>query len=96
MNILLVDDEMLAIEAICAKAPFEKYGITNVLTANSMQQAQSILQDNRVDIVFCDIEMPSGSGLELPGLCLWNRRYWCVMRQHLLLMYPYRFRLLTC
>ena len=65
MNILLVDDEMLAIEAICAKAPFEKYGITNVLTANSMQQAQSIIQDNRVDIVFCDIEMPSGSGLEL-------------------------------
>ena len=30
-----------------------------------MQQAQSIIQDNRVDIVFCDIEMPSGSGLEL-------------------------------
>ena len=30
-----------------------------------MQQAQSILLENQVDIVFCDIEMPSGSGLEL-------------------------------
>ncbi len=65
MNILIVDDEILAIEAICAIAPFEKYGIKEILTANSMQQAQKILQENRVDIVLCDIEMPRGSGLEL-------------------------------
>ncbi len=65
MNILIVDDEILAIEAICARAPFEKYGITEILTANSMQQAQKLLQENKVDIVLCDIEMPRGSGLEL-------------------------------
>lgn len=65
MNILLVDDEMLAIEAICAKAPFQKYGITEVLTANSMKQAQEILRVKKADIVVCDIEMPNGSGLEL-------------------------------
>ena len=49
MNILLVDDEMLAIEAICAKAPFQKYGITEVLTANSMKQAQEILRVKKAD-----------------------------------------------
>lgn len=65
MNILLVDDEILAIEAICARTPFEKYGITEVLTANSMAQAQEILREKKVDIVLCDIEMPRGSGLEL-------------------------------
>lgn len=65
MNILLVDDEVLAIEAICAATSFEKYGITEVLTANSMKQARKILQERKVDIVVCDIEMPNGSGLEL-------------------------------
>lgn len=65
MNILLVDDEILAIEAICAKAPFEKYGITEVLTANSMHQAVELLQKKPVDMILCDIEMPNGSGLEL-------------------------------
>lgn len=65
MNILLVDDEVLAIEAIRAATPFEKYGITEVLTANSVKQARKILQERKVDIVVCDIEMPNGSGLEL-------------------------------
>lgn len=65
MNILIVDDEKIAIEAIVATAPFEKYGIDGVFTANSMQQAMGILQRERVDILLCDIEMPNGSGLDL-------------------------------
>lgn len=65
MNILLVDDEVLAIDAICAKAPFAKYGITEIYTANSMKQAKELLQTHSVDMMLCDIEMPGGSGLEL-------------------------------
>ncbi len=65
MNLLIVDDEKFAIEGIMAAAPFEKYGIDGVLTANCMQQAVEILEREKVDILLCDIEMPNGSGLDL-------------------------------
>jgi len=65
MNVMIVDDEMIAIEAILARTPFEKYGIAEVFKANSMQQAMDIIVEKKVDIILCDIEMPSGSGMEL-------------------------------
>lgn len=65
MKILIVDDEQIAIEGIMANIRFEEYGITEVLTANSMHQAQETLKKTSVDITMCDIEMPNGSGLEL-------------------------------
>ena len=65
MNLLIVDDEKIAVDAIVATAPFEKYGIDSVFTANCMQQAIEILGREKVDILLCDIEMPNGSGLDL-------------------------------
>lgn len=65
MTLLIVDDEQLAIDAILMDVCFAEYGITKVLTANSMAQAQDVLQKNSVQIVICDIEMPNGSGLDL-------------------------------
>lgn len=65
MNLLIVDDEQIAIDGIMLDMDFQKYGIAQVFTANSMQQAQAIIQVQQVDIILCDIEMPNGSGLEL-------------------------------
>lgn len=65
MKILLVDDEKIAIEGIMANVNFADYGIGEVDSANSFQQAQEIILQGDVDIVICDIEMPNGSGLEL-------------------------------
>lgn len=65
MKILIVDDEMIAIEGIMANIHFEDYGINEVATANSMEQAKVIIMQGGVDIVMCDIEMPNGSGLDL-------------------------------
>lgn len=65
MKILIVDDEMIAIEGIMANINFQNYGISEVATANSMQQAKAIIEQGGVDIVLCDIEMPNGSGLDL-------------------------------
>lgn len=65
MNLLIVDDEKIAIEGILANIRFEDYGIKEVETANSMEQAKTIIERGGVDIVMCDIEMPNGSGLEL-------------------------------
>lgn len=65
MKLLIVDDEKIAIEGILANIRFEDYGIEEVETANSMEQAKTIIERGGVDIVMCDIEMPNGSGLEL-------------------------------
>ncbi len=64
-KILIVDDEMIVIEGILSNIHFEDYGIQEVETANSLEQAQVIIQRGGVDIVMCDIEMPNGSGLDL-------------------------------
>lgn len=64
MTLLIVDDEILAVEGIRANADFSRYGITKVLAAYSMKQAMRAMEENNVDIIICDIEMPNGSGLE--------------------------------
>ncbi len=65
MKALIVDDEQIAIDGIMMDVDFERHQITAVYTANSMKQAQEILERESVDILMCDIEMPNGSGLEL-------------------------------
>ena len=65
MTILIVDDEIYAVEAIKEMIDWNALGIDTVLTAYSMQQAQKLMTETRVDILLCDIEMPKGSGLEL-------------------------------
>lgn len=64
MILLIVDDEKLAVEGIKANADFPAYGITQVLAAYSMKQAIRVMEENDVDIILCDIEMPNGSGLD--------------------------------
>lgn len=65
MNILIVDDEDIAIQGILANINFADYGISCVKTANSMEQAKKIMEQNEIHIVMCDIEMPNGNGLDL-------------------------------
>lgn len=65
MNILLVDDEIYAVEAIREMVNWEALGIKEIYTAYSMKQAQQVLEENQVDILLSDIEMPRGSGLDL-------------------------------
>lgn len=65
MNLLIVDDEMIAIEGIRANTDWEKLHFENIYTANSYAQAVDLVTKNRVDVMLCDIEMPGESGLEL-------------------------------
>mgnify|MGYP004653983907 CR=1 FL=1 len=65
ITILIVDDEIYAVDAIKEMIDWNALGIDTVLTAYSMQQAQKLMTETRVDILLCDIEMPKGSGLEL-------------------------------
>lgn len=65
MQALLVDDEVVALNALRRRVDWGKYGVEQVFTANSMRQAQEIFEAETVDFMLCDIEMPQGNGLEL-------------------------------
>ncbi len=62
---MLVDDEVIMLRALRHRVSWQEYGIDEVLSAVSMQQAQEILKRKEVDLLLCDIEMPDGNGLEL-------------------------------
>lgn len=65
MKAILVDDEIFVVNAVKRRVSWEKYGVKDVFTANSMKQAQDIFQNEKIDFMLCDIEMPRGNGLEL-------------------------------
>ena len=65
MNILLVDDEKLAVEVVKKTIDMSRFGVDEVYTAYSMKQAIEVLEIHSVEIMVCDIEMPKGSGLDL-------------------------------
>ena len=65
MNIILIDDETVALNALKRRMDWDKYGFEQVFTANSMPQAQQLFSKQRIEVMLCDIEMPWGSGLEL-------------------------------
>lgn len=65
MNVLIVDDELSAIEAVRNGIQWGMIGIENVFTAMNVQEATRQFDDVPIDILLSDIEMPMGTGLEL-------------------------------
>jgi two-component system response regulator YesN len=64
-QMLLVDDEVHAIEGVKSDLDLNKLEISGLFTAYSMRKAMDIFEREHIDIMLCDIEMPKGSGLEL-------------------------------
>lgn len=65
MNVILIDDEEVAVNALRRRVDWKKYGVDEVYIAYSAGQAQELFQEKAIDVMLCDIEMPQGSGLEL-------------------------------
>ncbi len=65
MNLLIVDDELYAIQGILEGVRWDLLGFKEIFTAKSYTHAIDILQTYRIDIMLSDIEMPDESGLEL-------------------------------
>ena len=65
MNILLVDDEALAVQGMLDGINWDVLGFDKVLTANSYTEAINIIKNTYIDIMVSDIEMPDESGLKL-------------------------------
>ncbi|WNS41829.1 response regulator [Paenibacillus sp. MMS20-IR301] len=64
-QLLIVDDEPLAIRSVVNSVNWESIGITRVFTANNASQAREIYAQYSIDVMLCDIEMPRESGIEL-------------------------------
>lgn len=65
LNVILVDDEIISVNALNRRVDWKKFGVEHVFTAKSMKQAQEIFTQEKIDFMLCDIEMPQGNGLDL-------------------------------
>lgn len=65
MNLLIVDDQPTVIEGILAGVNWEQMNIDMKFAAHNIVEAKERIQNNSVDLLLCDIEMPMGSGLDL-------------------------------
>lgn len=63
-QVLLIDDEQMALQTVQWLLPWESLGVSRVLCADSTGYAKELLQKFTVDLVICDIEMPQMSGIE--------------------------------
>ena len=65
MNLLIVNDIVIEANTMASDIPWETCGITNVFTAYNANGARTIIEENTIDILLCDIEMPDENGLSL-------------------------------
>lgn len=65
MKLLIVNDEIRTAEGIKRGVVWNRYGIEEVYVAYSTQEGKNIIQENEIDILLCDIEMPGENGLLL-------------------------------
>ena len=65
MNLLIVNDLVLAASTLKAAINWNNYKIDNVFVALSAKEARNIIQNHSIDIMLCDIEMPGENGLTL-------------------------------
>lgn len=64
IKVMIVDDEILAIEDLEQLIPWRQHGFEIVATATSSQKALELFEKYRPQIIFADIRMPVMDGLE--------------------------------
>ena len=65
---LIVDDDKFARNY--TKTALFQIGMKNIKEASSAAEAEEIIKNNRIDIIFTDQQMPEKTGLEMiEGLC---------------------------
>ena len=63
-QVLLIDDELLVIEAIKRNVDWKSCGVSEVFLCDNGFQAQQILVEHEIDLVISDIQMPGMDGLD--------------------------------
>lgn len=64
-QVLIVDDEVSAVDSLALTIPWENYAIEVVHRAYSAQQALQLAKSHAIDLMITDIRMPEMNGLEL-------------------------------
>lgn len=72
MKLLIVDDEIVTTEVLKEQIDREYLDLDEIYTAYNVSMAKRILEEQEIEIVLCDVEMPQANGLELLE---WVRRY---------------------
>ncbi len=65
MNLLIINDEEITAETMKREISWSDYGIDEVKTAYSASSARKIINEDTVDLMLCDIEMPDEDGIQL-------------------------------
>ena len=65
MKILLVEDEEAIKQKLMNNVPWSDYGFDPVLGASNGLEALTILEQNSIDIMVTDVQMPKMNGIEL-------------------------------
>jgi YesN/AraC family two-component response regulator len=66
MNLLIVNDDEIAVVCLADGINWKNYGIDGeVFIAYNTNDAMSVLESRTVNIILCDIEMPGKNGIEL-------------------------------
>lgn len=71
INVLIVDDEKIVREGLKKYVDWQKYSMNVIGTAENGNAALDIVNNNKVDLVITDINMPDLDGIELVS-CLSN------------------------
>ena len=64
-KVLLVDDEYMVTEGLKRLIPFDKWNMEVVATASHADEALEYVQENPVDVIISDVNMPDKTGLEM-------------------------------
>lgn len=64
-NAIIVDDEPRAVWALEENIDWRKCGIRRVYTASNIKNAIKMIQETKIEVLICDIEMPNGYGTSL-------------------------------
>ncbi len=65
MNLLLVDDQKSVLQGLLHGIDFEVLGYSRVFTALNAADAIKVCEENAINVLVTDIEMPGLSGIEL-------------------------------
>lgn len=76
MNILIVDDELPAVQGVLQIMDWKRLGIENAYVAYSLREAMEQFSQHYIELLLTDIEMQGGTGFDLIRWCnARNMRY---------------------